>query len=180
MNKDKVKIFLADLSHNYRSITARYVPYNIGLIASYAKKMFGDSVEIKLFKWPDQLIKSLKEERCDILGLSTYVWNSGLAHWAAKIGKKYNPNVITVLGGPHLPKHTDQKLQYFKENKNVDIRILLEGEIAFANIIKDSRLRKEVVAHQYPEYEEFSNRIHEYDKEHVFQNTISQRLLSQY
>ena len=51
---------------------------------------------------------------------------------------------------------------------------------AFANIIKDSRLRKEVVAHQYPEYEEFSNRIHEYDKEHVFQNTISQRLLSQY
>ena len=143
----KVKIFLADLSHNYKPSTDNnldktkyefrvYAPYSIGLVASYAKKIFGNSIEIRLFKWPNKLAKALKEDGCDILAVATYSWNTSLAHWACKIGKKYNPNLLTVLGGPHLPILYDQKLEYFKENKDVDIRVLQEGELAFANIIK--------------------------------------------
>ena len=131
----KIKIFLADLTHNYKAISNPFMPYGVGLIASYAKKLFGDSIEIKIFKYPDKLYESLNSEHCDIIGCSTYVWNSNLAHWACRFAKTKNPKVITVLGGPDFAKDKDQKLEYFKENKYIDVRVLLEGEVAFSNII---------------------------------------------
>ena len=132
----KLKIFLADLTHNYKAISNPFMPYGVGLIASYAKKLFGNSIEIKIFKYPEKLYDSLNNEHCDIIGCSTYVWNSNLAHWACKFAKTKNPNIITVLGGPDFAKDNDQKLEYFKKNKYIDIRVLLEGEVAFSNIIK--------------------------------------------
>ena len=133
---DKVKIFLADLTHNYKAISNPFMPYAIGLIASYAKKLYGDAIEIKLFKYPEKLYEALENEHCDILGCGTYVWNSNLSHWACRVAKARNPNVLTVLGGPDFAKDKGQKLDYFKKNEYIDIRVLLEGEIAFANIIK--------------------------------------------
>ena len=132
----KLKIFLADLTHTYKSITNPIMPYGVGLIASYAKKYYDDQVEIKLFKYPEKLYEALSKEKCDILGCSTYVWNNSLSHWACKAAKLKNPNVITVLGGPNFTKNHNQKIEYFKKNDFIDIRVLLEGEIAFSNIIK--------------------------------------------
>mgnify|MGYP000966300979 CR=1 FL=1 len=48
----KLKIFLADLSHNYRPTSGNYMPYTVGLVASYAKKIYGDLLDIRLFKYP--------------------------------------------------------------------------------------------------------------------------------
>tara|TARA_Y100000294_G_C8563817_1_gene340073 strand:+ start:412 stop:2454 length:2043 start_codon:yes stop_codon:yes gene_type:complete len=132
----KLNIFLADLTHTYKALANPFMPYGIGLIASYAKKMFGDAIEVKLFKYPEKLYEALNQEHCDILGCSTYVWNSNLAHWACRTAKRKNSNVITVLGGPDFAKDYDKKLEYFKKCDYVDIRILLEGEIAFSNLIK--------------------------------------------
>ena len=132
----KLNIFLADLEHNYNKSPHNAMPYAIGLIASYAKKIFGDKISIKLFKHPEKLIEALKKERCDIFGGSTYVWNSRLAHLACRTVKKNNPNTITVLGGPDFEKMPDLKKEYFKRNEYVDLRVAFEGEIAFANIIK--------------------------------------------
>ena len=131
----KIKIFLADLTHNYKVVSNPFVPYGIGLIASYAKKHFGDSVDIKLFKYPEKLYEALNKEGCDVLGCSTSVWNSNLSHWACKVAKKKNSDVITVLGGPDFAKDKSQKLEYFKKYDYIDVRVLLEGEIAFSNLI---------------------------------------------
>ena len=131
----KLNIFLADLTHTYKALANPFMPYGIGLIASYAKKMFGDAIEVKLFKYPEKLYEALNQEHCDILGCSTYVWNSNLAHWACRTAKRKNSNVITVLGGPDFAKDYDKKLEYFKKCDYVDIRILLEGEIAFSNLL---------------------------------------------
>ena len=106
---DKLKIFLADLTHTYKAISNPFMPYAVGLIASYSKKTFGEDVEIKIFKYPEELYKALNSEHCDILGCSTYVWNSNLAHWACRVAKNKNPNAITVLGGPDFAKEYDQK-----------------------------------------------------------------------
>jgi len=133
---NKLKVFLADLTHTYKSISNPFMPYAVGLVASYAKKKFGNSVEIKIFKYPEKLYEALEKESCDILGCSTYVWNSNLAHWACKVAKRKNPEVITVLGGPDFTKNYDQKLEYFKKFNYIDIRVLLEGEVAFSNIVK--------------------------------------------
>ena len=133
---DKLKIFLADLTHTYKAISNPVMPYGVGLIASYAKKTFGQSVEIKIFKYPEKLYEALHKENCDILGCSTYVWNSNLAHWACRVAKAKNPKTIAVLGGPDFVKDYDQRLEYFKKYKYIDIRVLLEGEVAFSNIVK--------------------------------------------
>ena len=133
---NKLKIFLADLTHTYKALTNPFIPYGIGVISSYAQKIFGDKIEVRLFKYPEKLYEALNQEHCDILGCSTYVWNSSLAHWACSVAKRKNPNVITVLGGPDFAKDYDQKLEYFLKYNYVDIRVLLEGEIAFSNLIK--------------------------------------------
>lgn len=44
------------------------------------------------------------------------------------------------------------------------------------NIIKDSRVSKDILCQQYPEYDKFVRRIDDYDKDRIFQNTISQKL----
>ena len=133
---NKLKIFLADLTHTYKALTNPFIPYGIGVISSYAQKIFGDKIEVRLFKYPEKLYEALNQEHCDVLGCSTYVWNSSLAHWACRVAKRKNPNVITVLGGPDFAKDYDQKLEYFLKYNCVDVRVLLEGEIAFSNLIK--------------------------------------------
>ena len=133
---DKLKIFLADLEHNYKSSVQSSIPYAVGLIASYAKKIYDDKIDIKLFKDPNKLYEALNKEHCDILGCSTYLWNSNLSHWACRVAKKNNPKLITVLGGPDFAKMKDLKIKYFKKYDYVDIRVAFEGEIAFSNVIK--------------------------------------------
>ena len=61
------------------------MPYGVGN-ASYAKKIYGDDIEVKLFKYPDKLRKALTEEHCDILGaLPTF--GIQITHWACKVAK---------------------------------------------------------------------------------------------
>ena len=93
----KLKIFLADLTHTYKSITNPIMPYGVGLIASYAKKIFADKIEIKIFKYPEKLFEALNKEHCDVLGCSTYVWNNNLSHWACKLAKSKNSKMISTL-----------------------------------------------------------------------------------
>ena len=132
----KLNIFLADLEHNQYDTPQNYMPYAIGLIASYAKKIFGDKINVRLFKYPEKLHEALNNEKCDILGCSTYIWNTNISHWACRLAKKNNPNTLTVLGGPDFAKKEPLKIKYFKEHDYVDIRVAFEGEIAFENIIR--------------------------------------------
>ena len=44
------------------------------------------------------------------------------------------------------------------------------------NIIKDSRVSRDILCQQYPEYYKFVRQIDDYDKDRIFQNTISQKL----
>ena len=132
----KLKIFLADLSHNYKATSMNYMPYPVGLVASYAKKMYGDLLDIRLFKYPDKLYQALNNEHCDMIGCTSYVWNQNLSHWACKVAKSKNPNVITVLGGPNFVKKPELRKEYFLKNNYIDVRVPYEGEIAFSNLLK--------------------------------------------
>jgi len=132
----KINIFLADLDHNYKTPYMNTMPYAVGLIASYAKKIYADKINVRIFKKPEKIYEALKKERCDILGCSVQVWKSNISHWACRVAKKNNPNVLTVLGGPDFAKMHDLKIKYFRKYEYVDIRVAFEGEIAFSNIIK--------------------------------------------
>lgn len=136
LQKDRVKIYLGDLVHNYLGGGSYMFPLNIGFVASYAKKLFGDALHIELFKYPDRLIERLKEETPDILGLSDYSWNANLNYEVSKLAKGLNPRTLVVCGGPNINQTVEGYVDFFRENPCVDFYVLNEGEVGFVNLLE--------------------------------------------
>jgi len=135
-SRKPIKIFLADLMHTNNRLGSGYMPLGIGFVASYAKNKFGSEVEVRLFKCPEKLFQALNEDACDILGCSSYIWNSNLSNWACETAKNINPNTLTCQGGTDFPLDYDQRLHYMQKHNYLDIRVIGEGEIAFSNIVE--------------------------------------------
>lgn len=132
----KLKIFLADLTHTGIRIANEAFPLNVGLLASYAMKRFGSSIEVRLFKYPEKLLEALADGGCDLLAGSSYVWNNNLTEWAFETAKTINPSVLTVRGGPNFPLEDCQQLAYLQKHRYTDIYCYHEGEIPFSNILE--------------------------------------------
>ena len=92
-----LKIIMGDLTHDTIILVSDTIPINIGFIASYAKKVFGREIEISLFKYPQSIIKAIKESPPDLLALSNYSWNSNLSEHVASIAKQCNSNAVTEV-----------------------------------------------------------------------------------
>ena len=86
MHTKKLKIYLADLIHD-RHVYNYSVPLNVGYIAAMVNKRLGKRIEIKIFKFPDDLIFAMKSSSPDILALSNYDWNVNLNTALIKIVK---------------------------------------------------------------------------------------------
>ena len=94
-NNNKLKIYLGDITHDTIILVSDTIPINIGFVASYMKKIFGEMVDISLFKYPKEIINAIKSNPPDMIALSNYSWNTNLAEFVASIAKKYNSSVIT-------------------------------------------------------------------------------------
>lgn len=75
--------------------------------------------------------------------------------------------VVLSLDIPNLPEHEN----FLNELDNLNIEF---G--AIGNICKDSRISKETVSRQYKEYDEFRNRLHNFDPKRLFTSELSKRL----
>ena len=137
-----LKVYLCDLTHDTTILVSDTIPVNLGYVGSYAKKIHGDSIDISLFKYPNDAIKKIKKNPPDVLALSNYSWNSLLSEHICKIAKSKNPNVITVQGGPNFPHTPDQQFEFLKKRPNTDFHIELEGEVSFSNLINESTTSK--------------------------------------
>lgn len=111
-------------------------PLNIGFLASYAKKVFGNEVDIELFKYPGDLIKRLKNDPPHILGLSNYTWSANLNNEVSKLAKSLDGRTMVVWGGPNVNQTDDGYGAFFKKNPMVDFYVINEGEIGFANLLE--------------------------------------------
>ncbi|MBI3793717.1 MAG: radical SAM protein [Nitrospinae bacterium] len=137
MNKDKkATIYLSDLVHNYLGHGSHMFPLNIGFIAAYAKKVFGDRIEVELFKYPDRLIRRLKEKTPDVLGMSHYVWNSNLNNEISKLARSLNPETMIVWGGPNVDNSEVGYKEFMGRHPAVDFCVVNEGEVGFANLLE--------------------------------------------
>lgn len=135
----RIKIFLGDLVHTYGQAKYWSMPLNIGYIAAYTNKHFGNDVDIRLFKYPESIIESIKTEKPDILGLSCYIWNDNLNQRIFEIAKIYRPNVLTIGGGPGFtPINTKEKdaYQYFQSHPYCNVYILDQGERSFVELLQ--------------------------------------------
>lgn len=130
-----LKIYLCDLTHETVILVSDTIPINIGYIASYAKKIHGDNIDISLFKYPQSVIDAILTDPPDIIALSNYSWNSNLSEQVAFIAKSANKDCITVQGGTNFPHVANQQLTFLKGRPYTDFHVELEGEVSFSNIV---------------------------------------------
>ncbi len=128
-------IYFADLTYDTVTISTESFPLNIGYISSYSKKLFGDKIEIKLFKYIEKLEAAIFENPPDVLALSNYVWCHRISLEMFRILKQKNPLCLTVWGGPNFPVEFNKQNSFMKKNLDVDIYVPDEGEIGFSKII---------------------------------------------
>jgi len=128
-------IYFADLTYDTVTISTESFPLNIGYISSYSKKLFGDKIEIKLFKYIEKLEAALIENPPDVLALTNYVWCHRISLEMFRILKQNNPLSLSVWGGPNFPVELNKQNSFMKKNLDVDIYVPDEGEIGFSKII---------------------------------------------
>ena len=132
----KVRLYLADLTHVGNGIATEAFPLNIGLIASYLKKNYGNELEISLFKYPQDLKEAIFAQTPHILGCSNYSWNSNLAYYFCKFVKAIDSETLTVFGGQNYPFEALGQQKFLEARPAVDIHVFNEGEQAWVKIIE--------------------------------------------
>lgn len=133
---NKLSIYLGDLVHNSVARGPFTMPLNIGYVASYAKKHFNKEIDIRLFKYPQQLIDAIKDNPPDILGLGDYSWNTNLNYKIIEFARAHSDDLIAVLGGPNFPLTEDQRYDYLIKRSQVDFSVVDQGEPGFLNILE--------------------------------------------
>ena len=137
MMKKKFKIFLGDLNYiNEISKFNLYVPLNIGYIASYLKRKYGQEVEIVLFKDPSKFLDQTIKEKPDVVGLSFYFWNTYLNHSITKqIRRVLKDDVTIIWGGASVDSSPSEIKRLFSRFPEVDAFIPDEGELGFSSLV---------------------------------------------
>lgn len=131
----QIVIYLADLVHNHIGKGPFMFPINLGYISSYTNTKFGDNVEIKIFKFPADLLDAIKKQKPDVVGLGNYTWNLDLNIKILDHIKSISKDILTVMGGPDYPSDYYEAAEYLKERKSLDFYVLFQGEIGFVNIL---------------------------------------------
>ena len=134
-------IFLADLGHNQLTISSDIYPLGIANLASYAQAYHGtrESLQISLFREPQELKSALDHNPPDVLGLSSYAWNHELSLSFARYAKAQHPKILTLLGGPNFPLTADEQEAFLRDMPEIDIAVrgpTYEGERAFLHTIR--------------------------------------------
>ncbi len=73
----------------------------------------------------------IKEDRPDIVGLSTTTFHLIDVYLIAKAVKEIDPDIHVTLGGPHTAIYPDETMA----NHDVDSIVIGEGEIAFSELV---------------------------------------------
>jgi radical SAM superfamily enzyme YgiQ (UPF0313 family) len=137
---EPLKIYLGDLTYNTIIVSTESLPINIGMIASYCIKQFGNRVDITLFKYISDLEKAIFESPPDILGLSNYSWCQNVSQEMFKLFTEKNPNGLRIWGGPNFPIDMSSQKEFFGNFNFFDIYVPIDGEIGFSNIVEKSLL----------------------------------------
>jgi radical SAM superfamily enzyme YgiQ (UPF0313 family) len=133
-----MRIFLGDLSHNTVGLATEVFPLNVGYIASYAKKMFGDKVQIELFKYIGELENAIERDPPDLLGLSNYPWCHNIGRALFQSLARRRPEALRIMGGPNFPHGADAQGVFLRERPEIDAYVYLDGEVGFANLVGEA------------------------------------------
>ncbi len=163
----KVTVGLCQINAGFSG--ANYLPYSAGILEVFAQKNIPNIDDFHFLPYiftresVDSAVKKLLP--ADVACFSLYVWNDQLARRIAKELKKIKPEIIIVVGGPHVPdkykshiqnkqatlkwenpKKTGQDIidpalertqTYLRENNYIDIAVHGEGERPFSILLQN-------------------------------------------
>lgn len=145
LTQEKLIVYLADLDY-FCPGNRVAVPLGIGSIASYCKNIYGDDIDIYLFKNPDELIAEISQRPPHVLGCSYYMWNTNITFKMIEACKIISDQTITLIGGHNVARNTNYFKKILKIHQSLDIVVLDQGEKSFANII--DRILKNNFSHE--------------------------------
>lgn len=154
MSRDRpLTVYLADLTYTTLSLATEAFPLNIGFVAAFCKARFGSAVDLRLFKYIDDLDETLRQRPPDVLGLSNYPWNHHVGIEFFRMARALSSSTLCVMGGPNIPLDDGLRSDYLRQRPEIDFYAYLEGEEPFSNLIARvldvgpdrDRLRREAV-----------------------------------
>jgi len=131
-----LKIYLGDLTYDTIALSTEVFPLNVGYVGAYCVEQFGERVDVRLFKYIEDLDKTLNEDPPDILGLSNYCWNKRVGLEMFRMLLERNPDGVTVWGGPNFPADNPSRQALMDRYQEVDAYVPIEGEIGFSNLVE--------------------------------------------
>ena len=121
------------------------LPYSTGCVWSYCKTdaEITNNYSFDIHDWEyildgsfDISLSAERMAKCDIVGVSYFVWNASTNDKLCKEIKKINPDCKIIYGGLGTPKH-GRCDQFLKERPYVDAIVHNEGELVFSNLLKN-------------------------------------------
>ena len=105
----------------YLASVARNEGFGVKIIDSLAENLSFDELERKI-----------KEYDPDVVGITSTTTSIPDAYKVAEISKSVNPNIITIIGGPHVTFVPELTL---KESPHIDVVVRGEGEEVFKQLL---------------------------------------------
>lgn len=137
----KRNIWLCQVNNRFGS--SAFLPYSAGMLQAYAQSIpeIREEYDFKGFVFLREPIMDViaRMEKPDVFGASLYIWNAEYTKALAKAVKEAYPDCLIVLGGPHVPVASEG---FFKEHPWADVLIHYEGEVTFAEVLKQRMLLK--------------------------------------
>jgi radical SAM superfamily enzyme YgiQ (UPF0313 family) len=146
-NMKPLKIYLGDLTYDTVSLSTEGFPLNIGYIAAYCIKRFNEKIDVKLFKYIDDLEEAILSSPPDVLGLGNYAWNHRISLEMFRILRRQNAYALTVSGCPNFPADIKSQEKFMSKYHEIDVYVPIEGEVGFSNIIEkalEANSKKEI------------------------------------
>ena len=131
-----MKIWLSDLTYTQQTISSDIIPAAIGMIAEYLEKEIESEIDIKLFKYPEDLIEEIEKDYPDVFGVSNYIWNHNLSSLFCKILKEKSKKTKIVMGGPNFPTNDEEQQIFLKNEPWIDYYVIKEGEYSFFRLVE--------------------------------------------
>ena len=115
-----------------------YAPLGLLYIAAFLRKHFAGNVDVRvvdcqLGRWDEERVAAiLREYRPTIVGLSTMTPMLRGVLKILRATRKHDPNIVTVLGGPHVTSFRNHTLCH----PEIDFAIAGYGELSTALLIE--------------------------------------------
>jgi radical SAM superfamily enzyme YgiQ (UPF0313 family) len=130
-------IYLAQLTHGTGSQNQnRHFPLAIGFLGTYLTQVFGDQIEVRLFKHLHKLNEATLARMPDVIGFSAYMWNERISLEFARSVKESAPGTLVVFGGPNVILGDADKERFLLRNPFVDKLVHRDGEYPIEEIVR--------------------------------------------